>query len=188
MIRKGIMNENKADLILHPVRYQIMQALVNNELTTQEISEKLPAIPTSSIYRHLRILLDAGMVEVADTNQVKAIEEKVYRLSGNPRILQEDIAQYSREEVKRYFAAYLSYLLSGFSNYVDSSDALDMEGERAGYTDVVIYASPEEFTELGAALNRLLESYSKNKPGKGRQRQVISIISFPVERKAKDNG
>lgn len=182
------MKENKADLILHPVRYQIMQSLVNREMTTQEISESLPSTPTSSIYRHLRILLDAGLVEVAETNQVKGIEEKVYRLSGRPHISQEDMSQYSREEVKRYFAAYLSYLLSGFSNYVDSSDELDMEGERAGYSDVIINASPEEFDELGTALNQLFEPYAKKKPVKGRKRQVISIISFPVERKAKIDG
>jgi DNA-binding transcriptional ArsR family regulator len=182
------MNEKKADLILHPVRYQIMQSLVNRDLTTQEISEDLPGIPTSSIYRHLRILLGAGLVDVADTNQVKGIEEKIYRLSGRPHISQEDMAQYSRDEIKRYFAAYLSFLLSGFSSYVDSSETLDMEGERVGYSDVVIYATSEEFTELGDALNHLFETYAENKPGKGRQRQVISVISFPVERKAKNNG
>lgn len=182
------MKENKADLILHPVRFQIMQTLVDSEMTTQEISENLPAVPTSSIYRHLRILLDAGLVQVADTNQVKGIEEKVYRLGGKPHISQEDMTQYSREEVKRYFGAYLSYLLGGFSNYVDTSETLDMEGERVGYSDVIIYASPEEFTQLGESLNGLFESFAKNKPQKGRQRQLISIISFPVERKAKNNG
>jgi len=179
------MTEKRAELILHPVRYRILQALVDCELTTQQISEDLAGIPTSSIYRHLKILLAAGMVEIADTNQVKGIEERVYRLSGRPHIMQEELAEYSKEEIKRYFAAYLSFLLNGFSTYVDTEDALDMGRDHAGYTDAIIHATPEEFDELGKALNQLLAPYIQSKPGKGKQRQVISIISFPVERKAK---
>ena len=66
----------KADLIIHPVRLRIMQALTNQTLTTQEITDELGDVPKSSVYRHLKMLLDGGLIAVAETNLVKGIGEK----------------------------------------------------------------------------------------------------------------
>ncbi|MCJ7626126.1 MAG: helix-turn-helix domain-containing protein [Anaerolineaceae bacterium] len=182
------MTMKKADLILHPVRFRILQVLINTEMTTYEISENLLSVPTSSIYRHLRILLDAGLVEVAQSHLVKGIEEKVYRLAERPRVRGEDMAGYSGEEHKRLFGAYISTLLSGFSEYVDSSQKLDLEHDRVGYTDMAFYATMEEFEMLAVNISEILDPLRESKPGTDKQRQLFSIITFPLKRKEKLNG
>jgi DNA-binding transcriptional ArsR family regulator len=190
VIKYGVvyMAVKKADLILHPVRFRIMQVLIDAEMTTHEISESLPSVPTSSIYRHLRMLLDAGLVEVAESHLVKGIEEKVYRLAESPRVSGQDMAGYSKEEHKRLFGAYISAILGGFSDYIDSSQNLDLEADHAGYTDMTIYATMEEFDMLAVSLNEILEPLRKNKPGVDKQCQLFSIITFPLKRKEKNDG
>lgn len=173
----------KADLILHPVRFRIMQVLIDTEMTTHEISESLASVPTSSIYRHLRILLVAGMVEVAESHQVKGIEEKVYRLAESPRVRGEDMAGYSREQHKRLFGAYISAMLRSFSDYIDSSQNLDLERDRVGYTEMTFYATMQELDVLAAGLKEILDPLRENKPGTDKQRQLFSVITFPLKRK-----
>ena len=112
--------KKKADLLIHPIRLQILQTLTNGSLTTQEISDALPSIPKSSIYRHLRLLLTGGMIKVAETRSVRGIQEKVYRLLQAPHLGPEDVAGLTREDHLGYFTTYTATLLQGFADYLDS--------------------------------------------------------------------
>ncbi len=179
------MKKTKADLFLHPVRYRILQTLLKQHLNTQQIAQAMPDVPLSSIYRHLKTLLDAGMVQVVDTNMVKGIEERVYTVGVLPHLGEEEYSQYSKEEHQRFFVAYLSFLLHGFSNFLFSSEKIDLKKEKIGFTDNIFYATPEELDVLGAQLNRLMLMMQENKPGEGRERQLLSIITFPIDRKEK---
>lgn len=177
------MSKTEADLILHPVRYRILQTLVGRELNTQQIAEENPALPISSLYRHLKTLLDAGLVQVAETKLVKGIAEKVYTVGDVPMVTEEEFTRYSKEEHQQFFAGYLSYLLRGFSDFIYAREEIDLKEERMGFTDAVFYASKEEMDLIGEFLMKQVESLKKNKPGKGRQRQMLSIITFPVGKK-----
>ena len=92
------MNLTKADLILHPVRLRILQTLAGDELTTQEIADRLGDIPKSSIYRHVKLLLAEGMVAVAAARLVNGIQEKTYRLAQRPFVNAEEIAGATAEQ------------------------------------------------------------------------------------------
>jgi predicted ArsR family transcriptional regulator len=43
------------------------------------------------LYRHIKKLLDGGMIEVAETHAVKGTPEKTYRLLQTPNITVEDV-------------------------------------------------------------------------------------------------
>lgn len=177
------MSKPEADLILHPVRYRILQTLLGRQLNTQQIAEENPTVPLSSVYRHLKTLLDAGMVQVADTRLVKGIEEKIYTVGEVPLVTKEDFSAYSKEDHQRFFAAYLSSLLRGFSDYLFAREQIDLDRERIGFTDAVFYATPQELDALGEALAKALEPLRKNPPAPDRQRQMFSIITFPIDTK-----
>ncbi|MCP4428431.1 MAG: helix-turn-helix domain-containing protein, partial [Chloroflexi bacterium] len=85
------MGLRKADLIIHPIRFRILQTLAAETLTTQEIAERLPGTPKSSIYRHLKTLLAGEAITVAETRSVKGIQEKVYRLAQRPYLGPDDL-------------------------------------------------------------------------------------------------
>ena len=176
------MKLNKADLIIHPVRLKILQTLTEGPMTTQEISEVLNDIPTSSIYRHLKLLLDGDMVEVAETRPVKGIQEKIYRLAKAPKLSPEDVADFSKEDHLRYFTSYTATLLQGFADYISSSNNPDLVEDRVGYNEVIFYASQEELVTFAQDLNKALLKVVKNKPAEGKQKRKIAIISFPLDK------
>ena len=180
--------KKKADLLIHPIRLQILQTLTNGSLTTREISDALPSIPKSSIYRHLRLLLTGGMIKVAETRSVRGIQEKVYRLLQAPRLGPEDLAGLTRDDHLGYFATYTATLLQGFADYLDSISEIDLLADRTGYTEAIVYASSAELDEFGSALKQAMSRLVHNRPEPGRHRHKIAIITHPADRKGDDHG
>ena len=181
------MSSEKADLIIHPVRLRIVQVLANRRLTTQEIADALPAVPKSSIYRHMQVLLAAGMVEVAATRPVKGIQERIYQLAQSPHLSAEDIAGLTQDDHLRYFTSYIATLLQGFAEYLEGSPGLDFAADRTGYTEVTFYATNDEFDEFQKTLNQVLLSLLQNDPGDGRLRRKLATITHPLFSKGDDH-
>ena len=54
-----------ADLLLHPVRLRIVQAFLGDRaLTTAELGTELPDVPPASLYRHVGVLVEGGVLAV----------------------------------------------------------------------------------------------------------------------------
>ncbi|MBN2472034.1 MAG: helix-turn-helix domain-containing protein [Anaerolineae bacterium] len=169
------------DLIIHPVRLQILQLLTLRQMTTQEIGAALPDVPTSSLYRHLRQLLKSDLITVAESHQVRGIEEKVYALARSPHLI--DPAQFAAltpEEHLHYFTMYAAALIQSFAGYVRHTPEVDYVTDRVGYTEALVWATPEEFDTFGAALNTALLPLMKQGPGAGRRLRKIGVIAHPV--------
>ena len=181
------MGSSKAELILHPARFMILQTLAGQQLTTQEISDALPSVPKSSIYRHLKSLYDGGMIEVAEIHPVKGIQEKVYRLTQAPYLGPEDMSGVNKEDHLRYFASYLATLLQGFADYLETSERLDLLADRVGYTEAKFYANIKELDQFSNDLNQVLMPLLKNQPGSDRHRHKIAFVTYPVQHEETHN-
>ncbi len=179
------MTKEEVDLILHPLRYRLLQTLQGKQLTTQQIAEEMHGYPVSSIYRHLKTLLDAGLVQIVETRKVKGVDEKVYTSGERLTVTEDEFSQYSRDDHQRYFASFLSYLLRRFSDYVSEDIDLDMLADQTGFTEMMFYATQADLDQLGATLNQELIRLSAQEKTPQRQRQLFSVITFPVERKEK---
>ena len=182
----------RIDLIIHPVRLRILQTLLGEELTTQEISERLPEIPTSSIYRHLRLLLEAGMITVAEAKLVHGIREKVYRLEQAPRLTEEHTENLTAEGHFRYFTIYALTLLRDFADYLrraqEEGGTVDAAADFAGYTEARFYATDEELQRFQEALNQALLPLLENQPGERRKRHKVAVVAQPVPGKRAEDG
>lgn len=179
------------DVIIHPVRLRILQTLLGEDLTTQEISERLPDIPKSSIYRHLRLLLDAGMIDVAESQLVHGIQEKVYGLAQAPRLTEEDARNVTAEAHFRYFTTYVLTLLHDFADYLrlaqDDAGLVYAAEDHAGYTEARFYATEEELQRFEEALNQALLPLMENEAGGKRKRHKVAIVAQPVRGKPQTN-
>ncbi len=177
-------NISKADLVIHPVRLQILQSLAEKPRTTQEIAEVLPAVSQPSLYRHLKMLLDGGMVVVAETRQVRGIQEKRYQLAQAPHLSMEDISGISKEQHLHYFNAYVASLLKGYADYLDStSEKLDFLADQTGYTETAFYATSEEMGLFLQKFTEAIKDVASNPPAPGRRRRKLAIISHPFSGK-----
>jgi DNA-binding transcriptional ArsR family regulator len=173
---------NRADLILHPVRFRILESLGGESLTTQDIADRLPDVPKSTIYRQIKLLLDGGMIAVDETRPVRGVLEKTYRLDQPLRLGIEDMADVTPQQHIHYFQAYAMTLVQGFTNYVNATavgDKVDMLAHRSGYSEAFVYATTAELDEAFAAFNQALMALATNLPGEGRHRHKFAIITHP---------
>lgn len=77
-----------ADLLLHPVRMRILQALFDADpLTTAQLRDRLPDIPAATMYRHIAVLADAGVLEVVDEKRVRGTVERSYRVRKEQAVI-----------------------------------------------------------------------------------------------------
>jgi DNA-binding transcriptional ArsR family regulator len=178
----------KADLILHPARMQILIALTGQELSTRDLSTRLEGIvPQSSIYRHMRVLLENGLIEIASSRMVKGVQEKTYRLAQSPHISQEDLANARQEDHLRYFAMYLASQLQGFAAYLQHHPRPDFQTDGVGYTQSVLTVTSGELQAVFEAIRNSIKSAAENtisggddlKPGA--HRHVLAFITYPFE-------
>lgn len=176
--------KKRVDLIIHPVRFRILQTLAKAQLTTQEIAERLPDVPKSSIYRHLKLLLENEVVAVVETQLVKGIEEKTYRVAQSLRLSAAEMDGLSAEEHLGYFTNYTLTLLKEFDNYLQDAEAadgkIDMLADRVGYSEVTFYATKEELNQIAAALNQAIVPLLNNEAGNGRSLHKFATITHPI--------
>lgn len=175
------MTITKADLILHPVRLRVLLALAREQLTTQEIAAQLPDIPKSSIYRHLKLLLEERMVDVAETRLVNGIQEKVYRPIQSTFLGAEDMANLPAEDHIRYFTTFVMTLIQDFAVYVQQPDPVNMLADRTGYQEILFYATTEELDQMGQALRQTFSQLIQNGPGNGRSQHKFVTITHPIK-------
>jgi DNA-binding transcriptional ArsR family regulator len=181
------LSSTKADLILHPARLPIIMALAEKAQTTSEIAECLPGTPKSSIYRHLRSLLEGGIVEVAETRPVKGVQEKFFRLAKAPVLSQADLKGFTRADHLRYFAMFLASQFQGFSNYLDTRSDPDFQSDRVGYSEAAFSVTPDELDRILATIRQVVVEGVNLPPAEDRRRHQIAFITYPVFKGEQNN-
>lgn len=174
--------ETKGDLLLHPIRMQIIQGLVDRELTPLQLAESLTGVPQATLYRHLNKLVEAGIVKVVSERQVRGTVEKVYTVvKGAATLSPTDLAKASREDHMRYFTTFVAGLLHDFSNYLHQEKELDFIRDGVGYNQIPLYLSEAEFLKMVAELQVVLLPLTANHPEPGRRRVLFTSILMPSE-------
>ncbi len=118
---------SKADVVWHPVRLRIMNALSpNRRLTATQIGALLPDVAVASLYRHLKTLVDADVVQLIETQTLRGTVEKHYALPEQETVL--DLANAPPEELVRYFTTFASALLSSGRQFFGQPEAEKRRG------------------------------------------------------------
>lgn len=174
----------KADLIIHPIRLRILQLLSRGPLTINQLDKLMPDVAKSSLYRHIRKLLDGGFIEIAETHAVKGTPENSYRLLQVPHITVEDVQQMTKGDHLHLFSSYVAGLVQGFKAYLDSRETLDLVSDRVGYSEILFYASTDELDALFMPIRDQLSKLSQQPPQPGRRLRKLVLINHPeVEEK-----
>ncbi|KZE94835.1 hypothetical protein AVP42_00762 [Agromyces sp. NDB4Y10] len=168
------------ELVLHPVRLRIIQALLGGRrLTTAQLGDELPGVTTATLYRQVATLAEAGVLVAVDERRVRGAVERTWELQLDAaRITGDDLAGMTPEEHRRAFAAYVAGLLAGFDGYLARGD-VDFERDRVGYRQVALWMTDDETDEFIAGLRDLASRYAGNGPGDGRVRRVLSTVLIP---------
>lgn len=170
-----------ADLLLHPVRMRIVQAFLGDRtLTTGDLREELPAVPAATLYRHVGLLADGGVLTVVGERKVRGAAERSYRLASESLLRPEDTATMGAEDHRRAFATFVGMLLGDFDRYLRrAGDPPDLAGDRVGYRQAAVWVTDEEFDAMVGELAAVLSARLANRPDGARRRRLISTVNVP---------
>ena len=69
-------------LLLNPARLRIMQYLrLHGRVRTSDLVAYLDDVPRATVYHHVKLLEEHGMIAVVEERPVRGVVEKVYALS-----------------------------------------------------------------------------------------------------------
>jgi len=175
------MPPTKVDFILHPVRLRILLALAGRHLTAQQVAQALPDVPQASLYRHLRLLVDARLLVIDETRPVRGgVVEKIYAFGPQAGVLTlEDIASVSRDDHLRFFTLFLTQVLRDFAHYLER-EQMDFAAD-VRYHQVPLYLSDDEFQEFVHDMTVIMQARQNHPPLPGRRRRMLTSVILPIE-------
>ena len=169
-------------LIAHPVRLRILHALSGqSELTVSDLLRRLGDVPQASVYRHVTLLVDGGVLEVAGEVRVRGAVERHYRLSPTRATVGRERAEaMSLDEHRQAFMAGISALVAEFEAYLAGADARPVL-DSVGYRQVTLHLAPAEVSALVGEVSAVLATFITNAPDPARRAYLLSPILFPID-------
>ncbi|GAA1616161.1 MULTISPECIES: helix-turn-helix domain-containing protein [Kribbella] len=166
------------DVLLHPVRWRIAQRVLGREVTTTDLKRDLPDIPTTTLYRHVAALIDAGYLTVVRERKVRGTTERTLSLDQTKvgRIDVREARAMTPDQHRQAFLMMLTRLAADFDRVVEHGE-LYSRMDQLGYSQLAMYLSPEDMVEFRARFTELIEPYLAAAPGK--DRVVLSMFSLP---------
>ena len=169
------------ELLLHPVRVRIVHALFGGQTrTTSELCARLPDVSKATVYRHVAVLADEGLLKVAGEERVHGAVERHYRLRTDRAVIDSEMAEsMSVEDHRHGFAAAVAALMAEFNNYLDRNDA-DPTADQVGYRQIPVWLNPKEIEDLLHGVIDLITPLMNNQRDPGRRQYLLSPIIFPI--------
>ena len=170
------------ELLGHPVRLRVVHALRGGrELTTSELGERIQDVSKATLYRHVELLAEGGILEVAEERRVRGAVERRFRLrQERASISAEQVEQLTVDDHRRGFAAAMAALVAEFNAYLDHEDA-DPVGDLVGYRQHGVWLSRDELEQLIEGMRAAILPVLTNEATAERKRYLLSPILFPVE-------
>jgi hypothetical protein len=171
-----------ADLLLHPVRLRILQAFLGDRaLTTADLRSELPDVPPASLYRHVALLVEAGVLSVVGERRVRGAVERTYVLRvAAASVNLDELDRMSREDHRQAFMAFVAGLLRDFDRYL-SRDDVDLVRDGVSYRLAGLWLDDRELAELSRDLMRVIQPRLANAPKAGRRRRILGSVLMPGE-------
>ncbi|ACU70825.1 putative transcriptional regulator [Catenulispora acidiphila DSM 44928] len=169
-------------LLAHPVRLRIIHALRGGRvLTAGGLGDRLGDVSRATVYRHLELLTEAGVLQVAEERRVRGAVERHYRLRGERAgIDAAQIAALTKDDHRVGFAAATAALQAEFAAYLERQDS-DPVADQVGYRQHAVWLSPRELEALIGALRVAILPALGNEAQEGRAQYLVSPILFPIE-------
>ncbi len=169
----------KTEVLFHPVRVRILQALATRNLTPLQLGEELVNVPQATLYRHLNKMVRADILKVVEERPVRGTVEKVYGL--NHQALQtgsRDLLQASREELMELFTNFILGQVRDFGAYLQREN-INLFEDKVSFRRASFYMTDAEFMELAGEIGQAFMKRLNNKPAPGRKPLMWTTIILP---------
>ena len=174
------------ELLLHPVRLRIVHAMSGGRIrTTSGLCASLPDVPKTTLYRHVALLAEAGLLRVVDERRVHGAVERRYRLEPRLAVIDPNTAAAMLlDEHRSLFAVAVGALLAEFNAYLDRHNA-DPTADSVSYRQFPLWLNHDELAELITGLRTAILPQLGNVRAPDRSPYLLSTILFPTEQPAR---
>ncbi|MFB1050626.1 helix-turn-helix domain-containing protein [Paraliobacillus sp. JSM ZJ581] len=174
---------NKVEILMHPVRVKISRALMRNKengLSPREMLEIIKDVPQATLYRHIQVLLDAGIIRVVKEKKVRSVSEKYYILNEEKVLLSSaDWNKASLDEKINYYSYYQLSLLNQYKNYLTHLDN-DDSADGSTFSMVELKLDDERFKDFQTELNDLMVKYYNDTSKNTEKNAPIRTIGITI--------
>ncbi len=169
---------SKAKALLHPLRAQIVVALHDRPLTPRQIAAQIETAPLGTVYRHINLLMDAGIIEVVRERRVYGTLERQFALKESAEYITEQERQnLTGEEIVGLVAALAGVVQTAFIRYVQTEPLPPSAGELACVVRS-LYLTAEEYAAFREQFVSLLGKTGRQ-PAPGFERRIVGFFSVP---------
>ena len=177
------MEKNLFELMVHPIRMRIVTAMSNDRVTAKDLAEALPDIPQTTLYRHINILVEGGLLEVVDEIPQRGTVERVLGFKVQPSLSPEDLRGLSKEQYKDTFTLIMFNLLNEALRTLENlpeGEEIDLLGSGFQFSECQLNLSDEEYQQMNQKILDIMVSAMGNKPSNERKRRVFAYMYIPV--------
>jgi DNA-binding transcriptional ArsR family regulator len=169
------------ELLIHPVRMRIVHAMSGGQaMTTTQLCARLPDVSKATVYRHVGVLADEGVLEVEGEHRVHGAVERTYRLRRERAAVDAgEAASVSADEHRQVFTVAMAILMAEFNGYLDREGS-DPVKDLVGYRQHALWLSPDEVAGLIDDLRAAIVPRLGKEPAPERREYLLSPILFPV--------
>jgi DNA-binding transcriptional ArsR family regulator len=154
---------NKVEILMHPVRIKICQALMRNResgLTPLEMVKILKDVPQATLYRHLQTMADSGIIRVIKEKKVKSVSEKYYVINEEEaKIDGSEWKVLSNKEKLNFISFYQLSLMTQYQSYLKKLDEQNSQEDGATFSVVELNLDEKRFIKFQNELNELMTKY-----------------------------
>ena len=161
---------------MNATRQRIIQVImIKKEATSAEIGEELPDIPRASLYRHIKVLLDAEIITVVKEEFKRGSMEKTYAIA--PQRPYDD----TNEEYNSLIQSALMGLQGEFYRYFNGENP-DPQRDLLTVGSASLMMSDDEMLEFIKSYGELIQKYMSNKATEGRKVRKVTFVISPNDR------
>lgn len=161
-------------IVFNSIRMRIVQFLIlNQEATASQLAMELNEVPRTTLYRHINVLDEAGVIKVVSQRKIRGTIEKTYAMNPNAVRGKNDI-----ETAKNNAFTFLMSIYGDFYKYFSDEETDEYDG-RIFIKSNQIYLDDEEFDNFVRELDEVYEKYENLAFKEGRILRKITTISSP---------
>ena len=169
------------EIILNPIRVRIIQeAAANQNITANELCDKIKDIPRTTLYRHINILLNSNILSIVSEKKVRGSLERTLCLNT-----EEMLKINSMELASQNALSFLMYKFANFQNYFNSENP-DPAKDKIFLSNSILMLDDQEFEQFLSELWELIKKYNFD-ISERRKARDISIISSPNNKNEEEN-
>lgn len=171
----------RGEAILHPVRMRMVQAFAagNRKLSIAELVELLGDVPQATVYRHVKVLVEAGLLAVIERRRVSGTLQAIYGVPDLDALSdRKNFEGASPDELARLFRTFLTQASANFDRYVLQPGA-DLVKDRVMFLDLPLYLTEDEVEAIRQRHLDLMKLRERG-PAPGRTLRSVISIGFPL--------